>query len=1167
MQLKRIHLNGFKSFVDPTTIVIRSRLNAVVGPNGCGKSNIVDAIRWVTGEMSAKQLRGQSMADVIFNGTSTRKPLGKASVELIFDNEDRRIGGEYAGFSEIAIRREVVREGQSNYFINSVPARRRDLIDLFLGTGLGPRSYAIIEQGMVAQLVEAKPDEMRAHFEEVAGISKYRERRRETETRIRHTQENLDRLNDVREELEKQLRHLQRQSKTAEHYQSLQAELRQLQAEIKVLQWQQLETENHEKAQMMSALLTERESFVAEQRETEKILEKLRLQLQESHDERDRFQKKFYELGSDIGRLEQQIHHKHEQLKAWKQELTQSAALFEELGTQSGEHEAQIRTLNENIQAVQPKYAELQKAYEAAHAVLEATERNMREAQNACDQAQLQISALTQQSEIAKNNISHYETQLCALRERKMHIEQQLSTINSDALSSEAASLIEQIQPLHTTISENRTQLTAQAEEIQQRRSAYQKAQLAVADQQGVLQKLEAEQISLSALQKPAMSDHHSIIQDWLLKNNLEHQSRLGKILQVAAGWERAVESLLNEYFGAICVEVLPDNTSYPSIPLTLLEKYHSETNAPGTLGNSMLSDILQNCAYIPSYFRGVYLSENCEEAFALRSRLAPHESLLTRDAYWIGKHWIKTPKTESVESGFLAREKQLKALEVDIVTAKQTLKELLAAQVGEQQLLQRAEAARDAEHQAFRENTERLAALQVRLNERHSRISVQEERQLSLTDEIAHIETEITRYTDGVNQAQRQVTELSAQHQAALTHKEKLLASKITVETALIQAREDAQRRKQHADEWQIRLHADEKQLAVLKQSHDANQRQLTQMRGRRSALEEQIQAGDQPLEEWNAALQTVLAERVSVEESLRATEKRFYDIEAQSREQETKRESIIQSLTMMQEQQQALQLSQQGIRVRQETLQEQLCEMQCVLSEVRDVLPPEAEVTAWEAKSCRLHEKIERLGPINLAAIQEHQTVSERKTYLDQQMTDLQEALEILQNAIRKIDKETRHLFKDTFDQINQHFQKLFPRIFGGGQSELVLTEEDLLTTGIIVRAQPPGKRNATIHMLSGGEKTLTAIALMFAMFHINPAPFCVLDEVDAPLDDLNVSRYCQLIKEMSQETQFIVISHNKLTIESADHLMGVTMQEPGVSRIVSVDMQEAVSMVEEG
>lgn len=1166
MQLKRIQLIGFKSFVDATSIPVLSHMNAIVGPNGCGKSNIVDAIRWVTGETSAKQLRGQSMSDVIFNGTTGRKPVGKAAVELTFDNSDHRITGEYAAFSEISIRREVVRDGQSAYYINGVLARRRDLVDLFLGTGLGPRSYAIIEQGMISQLVEAKPEDMRSHFEEVAGISKYRERRRETETRIRNTQENLDRLNDVREELTKQLRHLQRQSNAAEQYKVLQQEQRLSHAQMKVLQCSAFESQLATQNEKITLITIEQEARVADQRECETNIEKCRLATDTFSDEKEEIQKQFYTLGAEIARLEQQIQHKQEQIKVWERELHESESLFDELTHQAAAQTEQIEIITEELENLKPEAETLSKTMHDAHAVLEQAEQQMRQSQQVCDRFQEQLSKTNQQLEVAKNNSRHYQTQRQQLQDRQQQLEAQLSGLSLHDLSDEMDPLVEKAETLKNEMADIQAALSELSQQIQTQRVTCSDAQNAVSQMQGLLQKSEAQEASLNALQNAALEDNQSEIKGWLQKQGFTHNAHLGKLIQVEAGWECAVEAILGESFDAICLDHIQPNLALNELhkgDLTLLEK-NAHTKQSHLPLRSIL-EVIKSCDYLPGWLSVIYLADTLSDAFDYRSQLHAHESIVTSDGYWMGSNWLRVSKTHSSEDSFLIREKNLKQLQIIIEEQKSELSVLQERQSMAKIELEQLEASRDAKHRLFQETTASLTETQSQLSAKKSRLEALSQQHQRLQSDSKQIESQVEMCDSHLSAAAEMVFELTSTLESEAEQRDELIAQRQAAESALSTARADAQAKKQRADEWSIRLSSNEKQLSVLTQSLNANQKQLLQLSDRRASLQSQLTDVHAPLKEWTETLQISLNNRVSVESALRTIDSRLQNEQQQLRQLESLRDRLLKALSTLQEEQQTLRLAQQEMAVRKQTLLEQIAELNFEFAVLQSEMPAEANLSDWEAKVNTLQAKIDRLGPINLAAIDEFKTLSERKTYMDQQVTDLDEAVKILEDAIRKIDRETRHLFKDTFDQVNMHFRQLFPRIFGGGQAELVLTDDDLLVTGIIVKAQPPGKRNSTIHMLSGGEKTLTAIALMFAMFQLNPAPFCVLDEVDAPLDDLNVGRYCQLVKEMSKDTQFLIISHNKVTIETADHLMGITMQEPGVSRVVSVDMKEAVAMME--
>ena len=1169
MNLKSIKLVGFKSFVDPTVIPINASLTGIVGPNGCGKSNVVDAIRWVIGESSAKQLRGQSMADVIFNGAGSRKPVGMAAVELIFDNSDGRITGEYAQFSEISIRREVNREGQSQYLLNGVQCRRRDITTLFLGTGLGARSYSIIEQGVISELIEAKPEELRTHLEEVSGISKYKERRRETETRMRHTQENLERLNDLIEELNKQLRHLQRQAEAAKRYAELKQQERTLQAEIKVLHWQALNQQLNAQEGPMAECQLAQEQQLAILRELETAIEKSRIDNQEANTVRDEAQKQYYGLGTEIARLEQRIQNLQEQLLRWQKEQEEVESAYQELEEHTEEQRQHIEELAEELINLEPQAAAAKQAAHSASQILQSAEQAMRQWQQRWDAFQIESAQFTAQSSVLKTNLQHYDQQLTHLNSRHSQLlerQQQLPlltlTAEIEPLMAEAASRRQELENLQIAQTELSEAILAQRQHNAELTQGLNR-------ERQQLQTLQSRHASLEAVQQSALGMHNDFTKEWLAKNSLTHSLRLAQSLEVNAGWELAVETVLNGYFDAVCLdnmdELISSLTQITQGQLTLISREHdsSASVADGLL--PLLSTQIKSRWPLQEWLAGVHIAENIDTAFAARSTLAPSQSIITRDGIWLGKNWARINKAKTKDSGILVREQNLRQLTQEIETVRQAVEGRQHELHQNEAALRQLEEQRDRQHREFQQISVRLTDAQSQLSGRQSRLAELQQQQQRLTREISECEQSMQNLQELLvkNRRQQEQFQETAQSQALL--QAELSRERGERQQELDQARREADSQRQRADELAVRLASGENQLALLKQNslRDAKQRQ--QLTERRELLASQLADNAEPFAELRAELQQQLGLRVTAEQSLQKAEAVLTESRSRLEELTKSHQSTQEQLEAAKTKWQTLQMERQALTVRQTTIQEQLTGQNWVLNELIAALSPDAHAAEWEKQLETVTARINRLGAINLAAIDEYQTVNERKIYLDKQQADLKEALEILQTAISKIDRETRAKFQETFTQVNQNFQELFPRIFGGGKAVLELVEEDWLTAGVLVKAQPPGKRNATIHMLSGGEKALTAVALVFSMFRINPAPFCVLDEVDAPLDDMNTNRFCQLVREMAKTTQFIVISHNKVTISMAEHLMGVTMQEAGVSRIVSVDVAEAVALAE--
>lgn len=1169
MNLKSIKLVGFKSFVDPTVIPITTNLTGIVGPNGCGKSNVVDAIRWVIGETSAKQLRGQSMADVIFNGTTGRKPVGMASVELIFDNSEGRISGEYAKFSEISIRREVHREGQSQYFLNGVNCRRRDIIDVFLGTGLGARSYSIIEQGVISELVEAKPEELRTHLEEVSGISKYKERRRETETRMRHTQENIDRLNDLNEELGKQLRHLKRQAEAAERYTELKQQERTLQAEIKALQWQVLEQQiSAQEAPLTQCQLTQ-DQHQTRLREIETALEKVRVEHTEANAERDVVQKQFYESGSIVARLEQDIAHRQAQLEQWRKDLAQVETLHEELIDHHEEQQQNIEDLDTEIARLVPQSAAAKISAQAAGQGLQVIEQRMREWQRGWDSFQSESTKFASQISALKTNLQHYEQQLAHLHTRHAQLQERQQQLPLEALAAEIAPLTAEAAQRRQDLERLQADLTASSESIRAQRQHNIDLKTDWDQRRKQLQVLESRHAALEAVQETALGKHDDHTKSWLNQRALAQQPRLGQVLQVASGWEIAVETALGGYFDAVCVDDMADFIeSLAHINagrLTLIERAYP-ADAPILSELPLLSSKITSQWPLTEWLSGIYVADTLAQAEQARCRFTGNESVITPDGIWLGKNWVRINKAVNKDSGILAREQELKRLLQEMTAAREALSGQQAELEQGEQTLRQLEEQRDARHREYQSISQRLTQAQTELSGRQSRLTELQQQQQRLAREINECDASIQNLQALLEKTRQSVNDSSLHEQEQAGKHAELLQERDQLRQQLDESRQKTERERQAADEFAVRLAAAESQLALMKQSNLRDKRQLQQLEARREQLQTQLQDNTEPLEGLRTELQQQLNSRLQVEQALRSAESALTASRQQLDELTQAHQHTQEQLSAAKTQWQHLQMERQALSVRQTTIVEQLTEQNWVLADIQAQLSTTANSAEWEKQLETVTARINRLGPINLAAIDEYQTVNERKTYLDKQQADLNEALEILTTAISKIDRETRTKFQETFDQVNQNFQELFPRIFGGGKAMLELMEEDWLTAGVLVKAQPPGKRNATIHMLSGGEKALTAVALVFAMFKLNPAPFCVLDEVDAPLDDMNTGRFCQLVKEMAKDVQFIVISHNKVTISMSERLMGVTMQEAGVSRIVSVNVSEAVALAEQ-
>lgn len=1165
MDLKAIKLAGFKSFVDPTIIPIEKAMTAIVGPNGCGKSNVVDAIRCVIGEISAKQLRGQSMADVIFNGTTNRQPVGKASVELIFDNSDRTITGEYAAYNEISIRREIEREGQSTYFLNGSACRRKDIIDLFLGTGLGARSYSIIEQGMVSKLIEAKPEEMRVYIDEASGISKYKERRRESENRMRHTQENLDRLNDVREELSKQLAHLKRQANAAERYKEYKAEKHTVDAELKALQWQKLQDQIDAFMVKVRDAQTALEASVSEFTRVETDIERLRQESTAASAEQGEVQREYYGLGSDIASLEQKIQFTQQRTLQWTDELSEAEQLHAELAENIQAYVEQVAELQNVIENIAPETERLTETLAETELHRESTELAMQTWQQQWDDFQTQAATAMQFIEVAKTKSQHFNQQLANLQQRQSRLQEQQHQSGVAELEYQLDDLQEQEATLETDIAEAREgeqAVIAALNEQRQNNQAQTKVVNALREQ---LQTARGQYASLEALQASVLNTSDEAVNQWLAQNEWSEQPKLAQQLQVASGWEMAVETVLRGVFDAVSVDsldkIMHQLDQLPSGDLTIVTPCNAHA-AASTKAITLASKITADTD-LSHWLAGIYVADSFSDAVQLRSQLSADESVITKEGVWLGPNWLRLAKAGDAASGVLVREQELKdlqqsisELEEQVMQAEETL------QAGEERL-QALEAEREDKHQVLAELNQQWTRLQSDISAKQARLAQLQEQQMQVSAELADVADQITNLQSELAMTQEDLLENEEKQHSFADQREALLMSKEEAQASLQTAREQYQQAQIALDRAQNSERSQQNQLNVLQQTLTREEKQLQQLATKKQMLAEQLDSEDEPVDEMRMRLDELLENRGLVEEKLNLAVQTSEEVNRQLQQNERSRTQLQQKIEQEKNKLNSLNMDKQAFHVRQQTIIEQLDEGNLELKTIVEAMPEAANIDEWQERSERLQSRITRLGPINLAAIDEHKQVSERKEYIDKQVTDLEEALSILQDAIAKIDKETRTRFRETFDAVNEGFQKLFPKIFGGGRAYLELTDEDMLLAGVAVKAQPPGKKNSTIHMLSGGEKALTAIALVFSIFQLNPAPFCVLDEVDAPLDESNVGRFSRLVKEMSDTTQFIVISHNKVTMEMADQLMGVTMKEPGVSRIVSVAIDEAVEM----
>ncbi len=1166
MRLSKIKLAGFKSFVDPITIPFPSDLVGIVGPNGCGKSNTIDAVRWVMGESSAKQLRGDSMTDVIFNGSSTRKPVGKATVELVFDNSDGTLGGEYANYAEISIKRQVTRDGQSVYFLNGARCRKRDITDVFLGTGLGPRSYAIIEQGTISRIIEARPEEMRGYLEEAAGISKYKERRKETERRIKATRENMERLDDLRDEVGKQLQKLERQSRTAERYREYKDQERQLKAELLTIRLRDLSRLSHGGERGIAEANNALEALIAEQRAVESSLEHDRQEQTEANDAHSEIQGRFYSVGADIARSEQAISHARDLRGRLEQEYDNLNAAVGEMEEHLDLDRAELEELNGFLLDHEPDLERADEAAEVAADTLADLELALGQKQSEWDEFTRRSAEPAQAAEVERSRIEQMEKAIHLSQQREMRLREESNRLDSTELERDIEDLRVEDEMVEEEQAARSEELAQVQEEITGVRDSNNRQSSELDEARRQLQEQRGRFSSLEALQQAALGQDDAELSSWLQENQLNKLPRLAQHLTPETGWETALETVLSKDLQALCV----DGVDSVSEAITGLAKgsvslIDTSTTLPAPAAGPLprLIDKVTAPWSLEALLGGIFLSESVFDALSHRDNLQNHQSIITRDGVWVGRNWLRVSHEDDAHAGVLAREQEIKVLAGALDEGEERSEGLQAQLEQGREALHELESRRDGVQSEISEAHRRHSDLRARLSGKEARLEQIQARRARLEEDLAEILVDVSDSGEELIIAKERHADAMEQMEVLTEERELLAESREVLRERVNGARGEIRRLKDDAHHLALEVESKKVARDSLANNVQRTEVQLAQQEERRDELQDQLEDALEPMTEHSENLELLLEQRLEVEMQLAEARKRVEAVDMGMRERDQRRIDLERRSIEAREEVQRQMLAQQDTIVQERTLRAQLEEAGYHYETVFSILPEDATETVWKQRNQEVASRITRLGPINLAAIEEFKEQSERKVYLDSQQADLTEALEVLDAAIRKIDKETKSRFKDTFDKVNTRLREMFPRLFGGGEAYLELTGEDLLDTGVTVMARPPGKRLSTIHLMSGGEKALTAVALVFAIFELNPAPFCMLDEVDAPLDDANVGRFCRLVEEMSERVQFIFISHNKAAIEMARQLTGVTMREAGVSRLVAVDVDEAVEM----
>lgn len=1165
MRLSKIKIAGFKSFVDPTVINVPGNLVSVVGPNGCGKSNIIDAASWVMGESSPKYLRGESLTDVIFNGSSARKPVGQASVELVFDNSDGTIGGEYAKYAEISVKRVINRESDSTYLLNGTRCRKRDISDIFHGTGLGPRSYSIIGQNMISRVIEAKPDELRAYLEEAAGISKYKERRHETELRINHTKENLSRVNDLRAELEKQLNNLRNQANTAEKFKALKEQERLLRAQWYALQWRELDTRMADHTLMIQREETALEACHSEITGTEREMEQMRHEQRTAQEAFQEVQRRYYAVGNEITRIEQEVVHHQERQSQWEYDLKQAGTDWQVVQSQMEEAEENLRDIERDIQSNEPSLAAARSDAQQVEVDLKSADEAVQAVQNRWDEFHQSAAKTNQTVNIEKSRIEHLEQRIAFLQKRRDQLQADKGRVDFDALNKEVDENTKKSTEASDKLDGQKRQIEEIRQEIAALQSSLKEANSSLDQLRSELQRQLGQQASLEALQQTALGKRDNPSAAWAARHELSLKPRLAQNIEVEKGWEYAVEKVLGFCLQAICVDQIDDVLPHlDELKSSNLCVFNSGASASSTsIGKGeMLIEKIKSSLPVNSLVSGIYVADNMEAALKLCESLSVDESVVTRDGVWMNRSWLKILREDDPAAGVFQREQELKDLAARIEELQEQRTDLEANIAKRNEKIRSLEQQRDQLQQAYNQQQGQSAQL-------NAQVKMMQQRIVEMKTQSERLDKELTECTAQIAEAQQDLTKARTAWQDATIEQElqtktrsTLLEERDQVKQHLQDVRDKLTQAREGVHECEIKLQTAKSQKGSLQMTIARLQEQIATLSERKISLESELSSMP-PIETIKQSLSRALEKHADVETELNAARASTEGLDQAFRLLEEKRQSVERDINKIRGVLEGLRVQWQGWKVKADTILEQMTETEMVLEEVLKEMPAEAEAELWQNNLDQVVKRINRLGPINLMAIDEFASCQERKTYLDKQVDDLMAGLATLEDAIAKIDKETKAKFKETFDKVNARFTELFPTIFGGGKAYLELTSDDLLEAGVTMMACPPGKRNSSIYLLSGGEKSLTAIAFIFSIFHLNPAPFCMLDEVDAALDDANVVRYTRLVKAMADKTQFIFISHNKISIEMGEHLIGVTMNEPGVSRLVSVDITKAMDL----
>jgi chromosome segregation protein len=1187
LRLKHIHLAGFKSFVDPVTIPAPARLTGIVGPNGCGKSNVIDAVRWVLGESKARELRGESMQDVIFNGSANRKPASRASVEMLFDNAEGRAQGQWSQYGEIAVKRQLTRTGESSYYINNIQVRRKDIYDLFLGTGLGGDAYAIIEQGMIARVIESKPEELRGYLEEAAGVSKYKERRKETERRLSDTRENLARVDDIRAELGVQLERLTGQAEVARRYFALSEEKTLKEGLLALLRKRDAQVRQQKLAQDIEQARNAIEAGIAELRRLESEMETARLDQFAATESVNQAQARFYAEGGEATRLEQSLRHMKETRERLVIELSRAQERIEQARQEQADLAEQAEQCQMDGEAARELYETLMEQSRETALRLPEIEQAAQASQRDLAERQRELAGLEHQAQVELTHRQHAERTMEQLKARQTRLSQEQSALGT-ATPQHLARLEEDVEEASQRLELVRDELDDLRAEFPALERKRRDAADRVDESSRGLHRLEAELAALKRMQDQASRSEQDG-QSWLSRQGLGECRRLWQVIRVESGWEDAAEAALGERLAALLTENRTDWLAQPpegrvdlAMPRIVVEDAdlapaspalppggHGEGEQrlpPGGIGLPRLADRIKTLdplaqRMLSDWLANTHAAPDLATAVGQRAGLAAGAVIATPQGHLVGRDAITYNAPEKGHHGLLKRARDIEVLAVRLKEAEALHDEM--REIAEDAEARIQESRRDMERlqAAVNQAQAELHQRQMVLMKESETVKRLEERRAQLAEELAELAEQLAEEAMTREEAEARYQEARLQQEFAREHLDAAREARREQEGAVATLREQLRREEREAQEAGFRV----KSLVTRFQDLGERRQRLEQGQAELARHEQELrqQLGGQDEGAIQAEVQAALERRREAELALVAAREAMEGANEKLRLMEQQRIQTERGLEPLRANLQGLELKLQEAQLKEAQFAEQLVEIDEATLGAQ--LLPEHKDGSLSADIGRLGREIDGLGAVNMAALQELDAAQERKSYLDAQAEDLNTATNTLEEAIRRIDAETRSRLKATYDNVSEGFKRYFTELFGGGEASLTLTGEEILDAGLVVMAQPPGKKNSSIHLLSGGEKTLTSIALVFAFFSLNPAPFCLLDEVDAPLDDSNTERLCRLVAKMSQETQFMFITHNRITMEMALHLVGITMPEPGVSRPVAVDVEDAVRMVE--